>query len=269
MIRWIYKGLIFFSLLGICNVLFEKECYFSAICCVSVITYMGYRLLNLIFDISFWNDAVSNPNTYSIGYDNYEYLNYAPNNGKHITVYGTKHKEFDIKDITDNIKLRKDKIEILETTTKEIIRPIVKVEEKDTFIKTSRRVVKKVSEEKVDNPTINPDEFNKDLIMLVNDSKLSKDVVSIYDCIIKALKECKYPSSMICTILQAFPYIDLCGKQVMIYINKRQIEGVVLSKIKRNIITHINEKFNNEIKTVFEEMKYFSVFDYFAKMNTV
>jgi uncharacterized protein YlbG (UPF0298 family) len=174
-------------------------------------------------------------------------------------------------ELVNNFKVKEDKIEILETITKEVERPIVE----DKFTKSTRVVKKLNKDKKTEEPkkeekiTINTSEFNQDLIMLVNSSKISKDVGMLYDCIIKALKDLKYPSSAIGGILSAFPYVDFVGNQAIIYINKRQMEGVTLSKIKRHIITNINEKFNNEVKTTFEDMKYMSVLDYFAKTNAL
>lgn len=104
--------------------------------------------------------------------------------------------------------------------------------------------------------------------MLVNDDKLSENYCMIYNAIIGALKESKvYSTSQISNILQAFPYIDLVDNNVIIYVNDRQLEGVLLTKIKRIIITSLNEKFKNKMKISFGDMKYMSVFDYFTKNN--
>jgi uncharacterized protein YlbG (UPF0298 family) len=174
-----------------------------------------------------------------------------------------------MKELIGNFKPKSEKIEIIETTTKEVVRPIV---EENTFTLTTRAIKKSnkdKKEKKEDSASINPSEFNQNLIMLVNSAKMSKDVGFIYDCIIKALKDLKYSTSSIANILQAFPYVDFVGNNAIIYINKRQVEGIVLSKIKRHIITNISEKFNNEVSTTFEEMKYMSVLDYFAKTNAL
>lgn len=263
--KWIFKGIIFFSLMGMIDILFNGNCYFSGICAVSVIVYMSYRLVKKLLEFDAWGD-INNP--LKISYDNYEYLNsYEPNNN--IVVYGSGSsykKEDQVKELAEQFKLREGKIEVIETITKEIKRPLIDVSGMITPKPSSKKIVKKKEEETI---SIDPNEFNKELIMLVNDDKLSKDVMIVYDCIIKALKDCKYPSSMICTILQAFPYIDLCGNQVMIYINNRQIEGIVISKLKRKIITNINEKFENNLQTVFKDLKYYSVLDYFAKNNAL
>lgn len=277
--RWLLKIFLFFSFIGMFNIFLEEECIFALICTTCVIGYMIYRLCDLIYNFDTWGDIskrYSIKDSFNIWNDNYDYLN----DKNHITVDGSKSYTYydryslsktEMSELVNNFKVKEDKIEILETITKEVERPIVE----DKFTKSTRVVKKLNKDKKTEEPkkeekiTINTSEFNQDLIMLVNSSKISKDVGMLYDCIIKALKDLKYPSSAIGGILSAFPYVDFVGNQAIIYINKRQMEGVTLSKIKRYIITNINEKFNNEVKTTFENMKYMSVLDYFAKTNAL
>ena len=272
--RWIFKIILFFTLIGMFNIFLENECILALICTSSILLYMIYRLCKLIYEYDSWGDVTSRykiSNPFTIGFDNANYLN----NDKNIFVNGSnktynyydrdKLSKDEMKELLDNFKKKENKIEIIETINKEVIRPIVKEENNFT---SSKRLIKK-EKKKEEKITINPSEFNQDLIMLVNSEKLSKDVTTIYDCIISALKELKHSTSSIANILTAFPYIDFVGNQAVIYTNTRQHEGLVLSKIKRYIIKNINEKFKNEIKTTFEDLKYVSVLDYFAKNNAV
>lgn len=263
--RWIYKGIIFFSLFGIVNILYNEECFFALICAILLIVYMSYRAVKAYYDFEFWDDTYI-PNRLNIDYDNYEYINYS-NPSKHVITYGKTYNTNEINDIVKNIKPKIDKIEILETTHKTVNRPLTKKDK--LFTTKADKKINKSKTDKNDNVVINPSEFNKDLIMLVNDNKLSKDICTIYDCIINSLKECNLPSSQICCILQGLPYIDLCGTDVIIYVNEKQLEGFVLSKIKRKIITKIKEKFEDKLTTKFENLKYISVFDYFNKNNAL
>lgn len=91
----------------------------------------------------------------------------------------------------------------------------------------------------------------------------------IYNCIINALKNCNLSTSNICGILKSFPYVDFINDSAVIYINERNIEGVIISKVKRKIFETINDKFQNKIKISFKPLKYVSVFDYFVKTNAL
>lgn len=273
--RYIIKLIIFFTTFSMVSAFYNESCYFCLICALAIIVYSTYRIIDKILKFDLWGDTIASRSTDEfVVYGNKKsgyYNNTYESNSNHNIFFEGKNKYCDdIKDIASKFKVNEDKIEIVETTVKEVIRPITKVNPMFET-KANKKEKKMITTNKVDDnkPVINPSEFNKDVIMLVNDNKLSKDVSNIYDCIISALKDCNLATSAICMILQAFQYIDLFNNQAIIYVNERQIEGVVLSKVKRKIITNINEKFNNNIKTVFTDLKYISVFDYFNKNNEV
>ena len=265
--RYIIKGIVFFTTFGMVSEFYYNSCYFCLICALAIICYSTYRVIDKILKFDDWGDTIVTRSTDDfVVYGNKQYEYYNDSESRRNTFFA---KEVDsVKDIVSKLKVNENKVEILETTVKEVVRPITKV---DAMFATKADKKENKSLTKIDEnkPIIKPSEFNKDVIMLVNDSKVTKEVSTIYDCIISALKDCHMPTSSICVILQAFQYIDLFGNQCIIYVNEKQMEGIVLSKIKRKIITNINGKFNNEIKTVFNELKYVSVFDYFNKNNVL
>ena len=264
--RILIKTIIFLTTCNMVGTLFDKGCYFTFGCALLVICFYVYEFIDSILKFDNWGDSmIPNDNGFVV-YGNK--TNYHHNTNNTTVSYPSRFfKDDGIENIVKKFKVREDKIEVVDTTVKEVKRPIKKVE---TAL-TTKADKKKNKYEEVDfnKPTINPSEFNKELIMLVNDEKVNKNTCAIYDCIIGALKETNAATSMICTILQAIPYIDICNNQVIIYVNEKQIEGITLSKIKRKIITNINDKFENKFKTSFSELKYVSVFDYFNKNNAV
>lgn len=276
--RFCYEAIIYFSCFGMASVFFIHDCTIAFIFTLLIIAYFTYRAYIRIVDFDFWG-IETNPNNKTKGkklaWEEWEGW-YAPKDKKHskTIIYGgsigLSTSEMD--ELKKTLKLNANDIQLVETVkvapkTKDKIIEVFKPKTKSTVEVIQTKADKK--EHKDDKVSINPNDYNKELIMLINDDKLSKNVTIVYDCIISALKGCNLSTSNICGILQGFPYVDFVNDTAIIYINERSLEGVVVSKIKRKIITNINERFENKVKTSFQDMKYLSVFDYFVKTNAV
>ena len=264
--RYILDIIIFCSSIGMINKFYNDENIICTISTLLIIGYYIYRIYYKAYAFDFWDNTnysstykpkKSNKSLFS-NFEEYDYNVY--NNDKTVYVYNYDDGK---EEVQKNIKTNSNdnKIEIVETTTKEFVRPKPKY--------TSSRLITKASEKetKDEKVVINPSEFNKELIMMVNDEKVSKDVTKVYDAIIKAMKEKNFATSKICTLLTAFTYVDIIDKTVVIYVNNRQIDGAILEALKRKIIPNVRENISNDINVTFSDLKYLSVFDYFNKLN--
>lgn len=268
--RYILDLIIFCGSVGMINKFYNDENIICTISILSIIGYYIYRIYYKAYAFDFW-DNTSTASTYKHkkkkglfdSYDVYDSWYFTNNNSHTIMVYGNYFDEKE--EIQKNIKTNsnENKIEVVETTQKKVVRanPIFMVSKK-AVTKDDKNETK--NDEKV---VINPSEFNKELIMMVNDDKISKDITKVYDAIIKAMKDKNFATSKICTLLTAFAYVDIVDKNVVIYVNNRQIEGSILEALKRNIIPNIRENISIDMNVTFSDLKYLSAFDYFNKLN--
>lgn len=260
--RYILDLIIFCSSIGMVNKFYGDDNIICTASTLLIIGYYIYRIYYKAYAFDFWGES-NTPTTYKPKKNNKSlFLNYdIYDNDKALYVYGYHDEKEEIqKAIKANSN--ENKIEIIETTTKEIVRP------KSKFTSSSRLVTKANKKETKDEKVvINPSEFNKELIMVVNSEKVSKDVTKVYDAIIKAMKEKNFATSKICTLLTAFTYVDIIDKSVVIYVNKRQIDELIFETLEKKIITNIKEDLSNDMDITFSELKYLSAFDYFNKLN--
>lgn len=265
--RYVLELIILCSTLGMANTFYNEGLIICLITSILIVAYYVYRIYYKAYSFDFWGDVTSiskkpNKSIFS-SFDTWDYSGYNDNS---YNVTYTEYRKFDAeKEVQKEIKVNsnENKIEILETVTKEVVRPMT--------TKVSPRLITKADkkETKEEKIVINPKEFNKELIMMVNDENVSAEVRKVYDAIIKTMKNKNFATSKICTLLSAFTYVDIIDKNIVIYVNKRQIDETTLESLKTKIVENINEMLSVKCQVMFYDIKYMSVFDYFNKCNQV
>lgn len=149
--RFFIKLIMFSTLISMINIFFNNSCYLCLICSLCIMAYLFYELIDKLYGFDSWGD---------VSFSNDTFVVYGTNNSNNNTnYYNTKTYETSKKDIVNDIassiKLNTNKIEIIETTQKEVVRPIKKV--------SPRLITKETKKETIvdDKITINPKEFNR------------------------------------------------------------------------------------------------------------